>query len=614
MPRFVLFDNFLTGSGGHNFQYACDVLEAAAAQGYEPVAVVHQQCPTTANWPTGWKILAEFRDAGNYRLGLGPDGRARLPVSVDGHVIEAAFLEAKTPWWEPWLSPWLALKRQNAQRDRQRRIINFAQDCQRVWAALAPTEHDQFFFSSLSDFDLLGVARFLRETSGTHRVPWHLQFHFDIFEGPDAEYDQQPDRQRRFRLQFAHALQQIPQHQIYLYSTTEAVAAQYNRLGVGEFHCLPYPVSEEFQPREPTEGGPLRITCAGALRREKGKQALHPLFTALREELLETRTMQLVVQGDARQIRRWLPAGACVADAARSLVAPVECMNHPLPPEAYVEFVCQADIGLFLYDARRYFSRCSGVLVEMMAAGIPVVAPAGCWLGQQVDAANWDYLDQILLGQESLSRERIDPSRLQLATATPNSRQPGGSPRLIFDEVEVTAGAADACIRLVSADRAARTAFLELTVYQFNAGGKALSPPWTWILSPRRSSPDRNVLVQLHPEARLLQLSVRDAYGMQPPAIRHTEISYLGALPQGGHRPAGAVGLTAARLDQVPFLLRELQQHYRHYRQNAADFSLLWRQQHAAVRVVEQLEQRASDDLLPPRFAVASDGPQPRPR
>jgi hypothetical protein len=36
------------------------------------------------------------------------------------------------------------------------------------------------------------------------------------------------------------------------------------------------------------------------------------------------------------------------------------------------------------YDARHYFSRCSGVLIEALGAGIPVIAPANCWMGAQI--------------------------------------------------------------------------------------------------------------------------------------------------------------------------------------------------------------------------------------
>ena len=39
-----------------------------------------------------------------------------------------------------------------------------------------------------------------------------------------------------------------------------------------------------------------------------------------------------------------------------------------------------AQIGLLLYDRHAYRSRCSGVLVEFLCAGVPVIVPSGTWL------------------------------------------------------------------------------------------------------------------------------------------------------------------------------------------------------------------------------------------
>ena len=43
--------------------------------------------------------------------------------------------------------------------------------------------------------------------------------------------------------------------------------------------------------------------------------------------------------------------------------------------------------GLFLYDPDRYVARCSGVLLEMLARGVPVIVPDKCWLADQLRLA-----------------------------------------------------------------------------------------------------------------------------------------------------------------------------------------------------------------------------------
>src|SRR5690606_37144636 len=47
------------------------------------------------------------------------------------------------------------------------------------------------------------------------------------------------------------------------------------------------------------------------------------------------------------------------------------------------------------YDARRYFARCSGVLLEMLIAGIPVIVPAGSWLSHQLRPEADRHLDEV---------------------------------------------------------------------------------------------------------------------------------------------------------------------------------------------------------------------------
>ena len=56
--------------------------------------------------------------------------------------------------------------------------------------------------------------------------------------------------------------------------------------------------------------------------------------------------------------------------------------------------------------------------------------------------------------------------------------------------------------------------------------------------------------------------------------------------------PAGAVGLIASDLKQIPDLLHEMLDHYEHYRATAATHSTAWNFTHAPVRTIEILRQQ----------------------
>src|SRR5262245_45140194 len=56
MPRFVLVDNSLAPAGGHHFEFAEAILQAAEKAGYRPLIGAHVELPESAEvarrWPT----------------------------------------------------------------------------------------------------------------------------------------------------------------------------------------------------------------------------------------------------------------------------------------------------------------------------------------------------------------------------------------------------------------------------------------------------------------------------------------------------------------------------------------------------------------------------------
>ena len=59
----------------------------------------------------------------------------------------------------------------------------------------------------------------------------------------------------------------------------------------------------------------------------------------------------------------------------------------PLPSGEYWGALKDSDIVLLLYDSKNYAVRSSGVLVEALATGTPVIVPAGTWMARQVQSA-----------------------------------------------------------------------------------------------------------------------------------------------------------------------------------------------------------------------------------
>jgi hypothetical protein len=97
-------------------------------------------------------------------------------------------------------------------------------------------------------------------------------------------------------------------------------------------------------------------------------------------------------------------------------------------------------------------------------------------------------------------------------------------------------------------------------------------------------------------------LQWRNAFGKNVLALEDIEFVFLSAGANGC--PLGAVGLIAAGIDQVPRLLRDMADHYEHYRRTAAEFAPEWGQWHSPERVVRLLTEAAQSVARQHRFAA----------
>ena len=306
MPRFILIDNWLESVGGHNYQYAVEILEAATHSGYQPILATAKSFKQASNGiPTNWRCYPLFRYAWNRTHTVGVDGKRTEPIDLGGRPLP----ENITSNEEGYLTRFKQWPRSLRVWDRRRRIRSFAGACQQLFDQLGFESEDIVFFPSVSDFDFVGLAAFLASNQETQKIHWHVQFHYDIFDGRPPDFQHQHHRKQYMQRQFSHALTAVDTHHLHFYATTPQIADQYNRLGVGSFCALPYPISSGFS--EPTHKAatshkPLRVTLAGAPRREKGKRQLNCLFSELCKANILGGDLQLWIQGNIRKIARQL--------------------------------------------------------------------------------------------------------------------------------------------------------------------------------------------------------------------------------------------------------------------------------------------------------------------
>jgi hypothetical protein len=540
MATFLLIDHSLRTLGGHHYAYAWNLLTAAERAGWQPALATHRDFREAGAFPAHWRVHALFRRESYSRY------------TLDIQSLSGDATQRPGGGWQRW-------RERFAARARARHAASFAADCAALFTRERVGERDLVFCATTSELDLAGLAAYLATRAPQPGLAWHLQFHFGLFGGRDPGYAAQLPATAVLRAVFAAANASAQGHELHRHCTTPQLATQYALLGVGRFDALPYPVNERFAPRAtPVAPGVVRIACLGHSRREKGYGALPTILRSLWHDWFGAGRARLLLQTHRGRQRRELES--LVAGLAGGAgAAALEFAPFPLPLEGYTELVRGADLGLLLYDPTRYYARCSGVLLEMQCAGVPVLVPAGSWLAEQIEPLNQPWLDQLAA--------RLGPAQ----PASETLALPAGTRSLLLEfawEQPPLPGR-----------------YLEVEL-QDAAGSLG---PQRRILGARGEGGPVRLLFALPagaPQAWRLALRAAWQRGAAPPA------QCTGWRAAAERLPAGLVGLTLSDASQLAASVEELLEHHAHYRAGARAHATACSLRQGADRVLAGLTGR----------------------
>ena len=167
-----------------------------------------------------------------------------------------------------------------------------------------------------------------------------------------------------------------------LLAPTETVADALRRCGFGATRVVPYPITPLAGAPDAEPADFRRLLYAGAARQDKGFPALVDLVALLAER---RRDLPVAVQASADHYDRYDPKTK--ADIAR-----LEALRYPflrihritLDPDAYATLFRGA-ICLQPYRSDDFADRVSGVTMDALSAGCPVVTTSGTWMARIVD-------------------------------------------------------------------------------------------------------------------------------------------------------------------------------------------------------------------------------------
>ena len=483
-------------------------------------------------------------------------GRVPMPSSIRLILTSLVSLPARAIGGLP--GAWQGWRRQ---RQERRQAEAFSRDTSLLVAKLEPRSDDVFFIPTIAPRDMLGLLDVLASAPAATEPSWHLLFRRNIYRGTEADYDAQEDSLAQTRAVFQQLQHQsgTTKARVFSYTDTDELTKQYNRLRAFPFHTLPIP--HTYAPDDRTRHeGPVRLTYLGDARNEKGFPLLPSLAADLMSDYLATGRASLVVQCNYN-----IPGGEAASSVARGQLESlpprvVSLYKEPLSSEQYRSLLLDSGIILLPYHAPNYYARSSGILVESLAAGIPVIVPARSWLARQ-------FLDAYCGYQETLRSRMALLSTYEVSFSEPGShcwvRTPRGATHLLL-QAEPESGIAEFPVRVAQ--------FEEPVSCVEGVSNAILERGSTWLLP-------------LRPSIARLRITT-EASGL-------LRLDFLRQCPEHP-APTGAVGQIYHEETEIPDLLREMIDHYEHYHRTALEFAEPWGRYHNADRLVGELSGRVA--------------------
>lgn len=569
MGQFYLIDQSLKGMGGHHYDYTHLLAEAALAAEWSVVIGCHRKFPRDVfPVPSGSHAELQIRNIFRHTT------YARCSSLVG--IQEMVHRRRRSPLDRLLRAIGLAGDgRRQRERERERRIEAFRRDCEALFDRPL-TRGDLIFFTTLSDLEVEGLYRFLRQRADARLANWHLQFHFPLFLGRTADYESQLENLEGLSPGL-RKLKSLADTRVRFHVTSDTLRQQYERTGF-EFHELPYPVNPRLRlAASPATGDDLqppeviRLTIAGAIRGEKGGSGVDALLSELEREI-ETPFCLRVQRKRPKLLQRLRNRFQPPAESPH-----LEVHGYPLDNTDYRSLVTTSSIGLLTtYDSRTYFARRAGILGEYLSAGVPVIVPAGCWLADQVEREQRRYLRDILshhaLHQRPLQPRSTATQSTGRTIASFDASRTGGNSSsdktlyiLQFDAIEPSTAGHYFRVRLQVPDGTSGAEHDQVIGRDPSTARQLVA-----FYLPGN-------LADSGGPAAELSLEISPAFGGSRWQIENISLTQVtGAKPL----PRSVVGLVAAEVSQTAALTNEMIAHYSHYRRSAVAFAEQWFARH----------------------------------
>ncbi len=386
MRRFILIDPSLSDWTGHCAEYALRVLRAASKT-YEPILIAHRKF-SKVRFDKSIKVIFLYR-------------RGMTDCLFDWYQAARALIKLirlkdhKDDLCSPSdkqsliLKAWQRVKQKINQQFQHRKADRFAKKTRDLCQRLSLTANDIIFIPNMQYYLLLGLIKLFRHS--TMSGQWHSVFHLDLCAQMNSAASD-PIYKIHARDLFKKLCNSIKNDNLFLYTDTDLLTHSYNDLGVFVFKTIPIPVCRSYAAASVAKiARPLTMNYLGVARDEKGYRHCTQLIELLRDGYLDTGKLVMNVQSSLSKVDRDPVARSVCGEFKILKMKQLNVITQSLSSHTYRDYVLSSNIALIPYDACAYAQRSSSVFAECMAAGIPVIIPAGTWMAVQLNQTILQY-------------------------------------------------------------------------------------------------------------------------------------------------------------------------------------------------------------------------------
>jgi len=351
--KFILIDHTIMCEGGHNLEYAKRVLNSAKLAGLETILVTNKKFETRNlnNIDIVFNIF--IKNYWDYKRGI---SRLRLIL---------------------WLAMGVDFKSLPFfQAD------GFVDALECFFSKMPLHEGDIVFFPMIGASELVGIA-LLGNTIPIKKTSWHFVFRFDFYHRSILRGIKSVIDKWAINYSLLKTRDLLVNLNPHFYTDTDLLTKIYNDFKTQPFETIAIPSLNGFKILEEWDGSrPMRIVYLGDARDEKGFHYLPNLVRRIRASGLDSSDIHFIFQSNLS-----------IGGNSKSIIARrdlkflnddgLTLLGGPLNAQNYQNLLESADIVLLPYIAHEYSSRSSGIFVESVSAGVPVIFPENSWMSKQ---------------------------------------------------------------------------------------------------------------------------------------------------------------------------------------------------------------------------------------